>query len=283
MNYIIAEGKEPICLVAHLDTVFPQPPRNFFYDRNKNVVWSPHGGVGDDRLGVFMILLLLQEGFRPHVIFTTDEEKGGIGAWELTEDRPYCPFEQCFYFVELDRHGVNDAVFYDCDNRDFANYITSAFAFKEAIGLFTDISVICPAWRIAGVNLSIGYVNEHSVMEYVYLNVTFQTLDQVKRMISTANILGRPFIYQPLAIQDKCDCCGKPHDRSTTFPVWDIKNNTYVFYCLDCISNDNITWCEICGDPFIGQGKICPSCLKDLEKFALKEDKEGETDYEWIK
>ena len=271
MSYIVATGEEPICLVAHLDTVFPNPPKNFFYDRKKNVAWSPYGGVGDDRLGVFLIVLLLQEGFRPHIIFTMDEEQGGIGASDLTMDMPYCPFKQCYYFVQLDRHGINDAVFYDCDNKDFAKYITSAFNFVETPGLFSDISVICPAWRIAGVNLSIGYVNEHTYMEHVYFSIAFQTLNQVRRMISTANVLGRPFIYQPLELQDKCDCCGKHHDRSTTFPVLSAEKDDILYYCLDCISNDEVKWCGLCGQAFIGPGNLCPHCLKEGEEIIIND------------
>ena len=36
-DYIIAVGDIPIAVIAHLDTVFPSPPENIFYDRVKNV------------------------------------------------------------------------------------------------------------------------------------------------------------------------------------------------------------------------------------------------------
>ena len=40
----------------------------------KNVMISPDGLGADDRAGVFMIMNIVKAGFRPHVIFTTDEE-----------------------------------------------------------------------------------------------------------------------------------------------------------------------------------------------------------------
>ena len=57
-DYIIAEGDTPIALIAHMDTVFDNPPCAIYYDPVEEVVWSPYGGVGDDRVGIFMIILI---------------------------------------------------------------------------------------------------------------------------------------------------------------------------------------------------------------------------------
>ena len=37
-DYIFAEGDIPIALVAHMDTVWKTPPKDIFYDREKNVI-----------------------------------------------------------------------------------------------------------------------------------------------------------------------------------------------------------------------------------------------------
>ena len=50
-DYLLAEGDIPIALVAHMDTVFPKPPTDIFYDRVKNVMLSPTGLGADDRAG----------------------------------------------------------------------------------------------------------------------------------------------------------------------------------------------------------------------------------------
>mgnify|MGYP002508472230 FL=1 len=48
-DYIVAEGKIPIALVAHMDTVFKTPVSNLYYDQRKGVLWSPEGLGADDR------------------------------------------------------------------------------------------------------------------------------------------------------------------------------------------------------------------------------------------
>ena len=166
--YIYAEGSQPICLVAHLDTVFSALPEEIFYDPEQEVMWSPQGLGADDRAGVYAILSIINSGFRPSVVFTTDEEKGCLGAAELVIDHPDCPFPNLKAIIELDRCGKEDSVFYDCDNIDFEEYIAQ-FGFKPNLGSFSDISTIAPEWGVAAVNLSVGYVDEHTYNERLYV------------------------------------------------------------------------------------------------------------------
>jgi hypothetical protein len=58
------------------------------------------------------------------------------------------------------------------------------YGFVTAIGSASDISKICPEWDIAGVNLSIGYDNEHSDREVVYVNWLMATLERVITMVT---------------------------------------------------------------------------------------------------
>ncbi|MEG0153725.1 MAG: M28 family peptidase, partial [Cellulosilyticaceae bacterium] len=121
-EYIVAIGDIPVGLVAHLDTVHKTPAYQVFYDKDENVLWSPQGLGADDRAGVYAIVELLTRDYKPTVIFTTDEEKGGLGASALVSDFPKPPFE-VNYLIELDRQGGNDSVFYECANQDFERYI----------------------------------------------------------------------------------------------------------------------------------------------------------------
>ena len=172
-KFVCAKGTIPIALAAHLDTVFYTTPKKIYYDRSKKVMWSPHGLGADDRAGIFAIIKIIKSGLLPHIIFTTDEEKGALGAEELVKFGN--PFENNLkYIIQLDRHGIDDCVFYQCNNLDFIEYVEK-FNFREAFGSFTDISIICPAWEIAGVNLSIGYSNEHTYTEYLDIDVMFNT------------------------------------------------------------------------------------------------------------
>ena len=164
-QFLLAEGDIPIALVAHMDTVFKKPAEELFYDRKKNVMWSPTGAGFDDRAGVFAIIKIIEAGFKPHIIFTTDEEKGCIGAYELSF-LPQ-PFKDLRYIIQLDRRGANDCVFYDCDNEKFTEYILEQTGYTESYGSYSDISTLAPKAKVAAVNLSCGYYNAHSEREEV--------------------------------------------------------------------------------------------------------------------
>lgn len=230
-DYVYAVGDIPIALVAHLDTVFSWPPENIFFDKNQKIVWSPEGLGADDRAGVFAIFKILQTGLRPHIIFTTDEERGGLGASALVDNKK-CPFENLNYIIELDRRGSDDCVFYDCDNPEFSNYISN-FGFKVQQGSFSDISFICPEWKIAGVNLSIGYYNEHSLKEYLKIEETYATIEKVKNMLQEVNIPKFEYIEKINSyLYEKCAFCGKHYSiyRMDLIP----NNNYYDYICFDC-------------------------------------------------
>lgn len=181
-KFIMAEGDLPLCLVAHVDTVFNNTPKDIYYDKEKAVMWSPWGLGADDRAGVFAIIKIIENGYRPSVIFTDYEEVGGEGAFELIEKYPECPFENCKALIELDRQGKNDACFYNCDNKPFEKIIGS-FGFVPREGIFSDISIIAPAWGNAAVNLSIGYYDEHTYLETLNLAFCYLTIDKVEAML----------------------------------------------------------------------------------------------------
>lgn len=248
-EYLVAKGDIPICLVAHLDTVFNFPPKNFYYDRIANVIWSPEGLGADDRAGVFAILQIIKSGLRPHIIFTTEEETGGVGALHAALEG--CPFEDIRYIIELDRQGAIDCVFYDCNNKKFESYIES-FGFITARGTFSDISILCPEWKIAGVNLSVGYYNEHSYSEILNVSHLLSTINKVRKML-IGNTYPNKFKYIPDTNSKwykynyhndikTCACC-----QNEFFPEEMVKVSSEAgskYYCYDCIEN-NIYWNNI--------------------------------------
>lgn len=295
-SYIIAEGTIPICLTAHMDTVFSSPPSEIYYDQKKEVMWSPQGLGADDRAGVFAIMKIIQEGYRPHVIFTTGEERGGIGASMLIKVFPKAPFE-LKYMIELDRQGISDCVFYDCANNDFEAYVNK-FGYVTAWGTFSDIGIFCPKWGVAGVNLSVGYIREHSVSEILYWKGLCSTIERVKDMLKdAANIEQFKYIPDPstywyypgmysfmtgqgygpeddfpseddFRTPHKLSCwgCGQLYEQNDLIPVSSRINPLYDhLYCYNCISNPDVGWCEKCGDAFektADDQKLCPLCAK---------------------
>ena len=204
-NYLIAEGDIPIALVAHLDTVHAVEPFQFFYDEKEMVMWSPQGLGADDRAGVILILSILSEGYKPHLIFTTGEEHGGIGANELVKNYNEAPFDIDF-MIELDRCGSEDAVFYNCMNHSFIDYICGfGFTFEE--GSFTDICILDRNWNIAAVNLSVGYYNEHTKAEYWDLFEADDTITKVINILRSKN--DNTYMYVPATKDNRiirCSC-----------------------------------------------------------------------------
>ena len=205
-SYIIAYGDIPIGLVAHLDTVHKMQPVEIFHDQEEDVLWSPQGLGADDRAGVYAIYNLIELGYRPHIIFTTGEESGGRGASVLTAVHEESPFEELKFLIELDRSGFDDCVFYNCDNEDFEKYINS-FGFETEVGSFSDISILAPAWKVAAVNLSIGYKKEHTMSEHLYLSALKNTVCRVESILKDKTSIKYEYIpFTPESNKTECSC-----------------------------------------------------------------------------
>jgi hypothetical protein len=280
-DYIYAVGDIPIALVAHLDTVFKFPVSQMYYDPKKNVAFSPDGLGADDRAGVFAILQILKTDLRPSIIFTTDEEQGGLGASALTFDHPKCPIPNLKYLIELDRHGSMDAVFYDCITADFIDYVEQ-FGFIEAKGSFSDISFLMSEWNICGVNLSIGYEDEHTYAETLNFNFLFNTVKKVEKMLQEKNIPDfkfeeKPYVFSPsknanawksldFTFGVKCAKCQLSYEDYEVIPVKGTDGITK-FFCPDCINS--VSWCSVCAEAYEvtpeGSETICNDCLEDIE------------------
>ena len=307
-DYILCSGDNPVMLVAHMDTVFKTPPQKIYYDQRQKVMWSPEGLGADDRAGVFAIIKIIQRGYRPYVCFTTDEEMGGLGAMALVKDIPILPQNYDIkYIIELDRQGTSDCVFYYCCNESFEDFIEK-YGFVTDWGTFSDISEICPIWGIAGVNLSVGYKNEHSTSETLNTNALYSTIKKVCQMIKDSSNEEVPYFdylpdpyskyYKKLGyaygfydewddynkinfsgnIKTECHQCCKCNKIFPEDDTFEVKSKTYAnainYYCIDCVS-DNVNWCEVCGEPFEVDSPDdvkCPTCAnKKLEQVTIYE------------
>lgn len=284
-DYLIGIGEIPVAIIAHMDTVFSKPPTDIFYDRQKNVMFAPTGAGFDDRVGVYAIIRLLSKGYKPTVILTTDEEMGAVGAEKLTKDFPH-PTIDLKYIIELDRRGSNDCVFYDCANTKFEDYVES-FGFVTNYGSFSDISIICPAWEIAGVNLSIGYKNEHSTSEHLFVGHMLATIQKVEEMFKDIDNADKfkyiPVRYSKLLYKwdpsygvseeewnswyttQECVFCGHIDFDYNMIPVKSDSYNETLFVCPECASSaEGINWCSCCGEAFFDINskvkRLCSDC-----------------------
>lgn len=179
-GYVYAPGSFPVLLVAHMDTVHKEEPKTFVYTKKNESISSPQGIGGDDRCGVYMIFEVVKK-FNCSVLFCEDEEIGGVGAEKflkssISDDLTFN------YIIEFDRNGKNDAVFYDCDNPEFEDFITKDF-YKTAWGTFSDISYLAPSLGCAAVNLSCGYYKAHTTSEYVVLQEMQDSIDAACKIL----------------------------------------------------------------------------------------------------
>ena len=177
-KYLYAPGTTPILITAHVDTVHRTTPE-VVYDKKRRILWSPDGIGGDDRTGVAAIIQLLEWGYRPHVLFCDLEESGCQGSSDAVVDLDPPDIK---YIIGLDRKNRKDAVYYNCRNTEFKKYINN-FGFETATGTLSDISVLCPAWNIAGVNLSMGFYNPHRKTEYIRLEHWEETVLKLAEML----------------------------------------------------------------------------------------------------
>jgi len=189
-GYIYAKGNIPVLLTAHMDTVHKEPVKDFYEYINEDgnhILSSPQGIGGDDRCGIYMILEIIKE-FKPSILFCEDEESGGIGSSKFCKTDLINELSELNYLIELDRANGSDAVFYDCENPDFTDFITTNTGYKEAWGTFSDISYLSPACKVASVNLSCGYYNAHTLGEEVNVEEMLTTIEVVKELLSIESI-----------------------------------------------------------------------------------------------
>lgn len=185
-GYLYAKGTVPVLLTAHMDTVHKESVRNFYeyYDEEKNqhIISSPQGIGGDDRCGIYMILEIIKT-HKCSVLFCEDEESGCIGSSKFCETDLINELSELNYLIELDRMNAKDAVFYNCANDEFTQFILDNTGYEEEWGSCSDISELSPACGVASVNFSCGYYNAHTTSEYVIVEEMLNTIEMVKKLL----------------------------------------------------------------------------------------------------
>lgn len=189
-KYILVKGEAPVMLVAHMDTVHRHPVKHICKTEDGNILMSPQGIGGDDRCGVYALVNAYEMSpVKPWLLFTCDEEIGGVGAEAFCDDylKEKLPeaLDTLKFIIEIDRRGKNDAVYYSCANKEFEEYVTSK-GFETQQGSFSDISYIAPDLGVAAVNLSSGYYNAHTEHEYIVRSEIDAVIEAVVQMVGEA-------------------------------------------------------------------------------------------------
>ncbi|MCL2756356.1 MAG: M28 family metallopeptidase [Firmicutes bacterium] len=146
---------------------------------------NPDVGIGaDDRAGCAIVWLLQNSGH--NLLILDGEESGCVGAFHLMTSHPEVleQINQSRFAIEFDRRGKDDYKCYEIPVQDeFKKYIEEKTGYIDAgMSSITDISVICES--ICGVNLSVGYYDEHSAKESLVVSEWLNTLNLTRQMLN---------------------------------------------------------------------------------------------------
>ena len=143
-------------------------------------------GIGaDDRGGCAILWELRNSG---HSLLITDgEEHGKKGSNYLINNFPEIAkkIKKHQFLIQFDRRNGADSKYYNVGTKRFKKFISQhAINFSDPLDPgSTDICVLCNKSRICGVNLSIGYYNEHTHNEIINIKEWQNTLEIVKNLI----------------------------------------------------------------------------------------------------
>lgn len=190
--FIEGQRESKVVLVAHADTFFDEfykktklkhrviENNGFFYGEEDN--GNPCGLGADDRAGCAILWLLKDSG---HSLLITDgEEHGRIGSEWLMRMHPDIAdkINQHQFMIQFDRRNGTDFKCYQVGTDAFREYIAQKTGYSEPDrSSYTDICSLCR--DICGVNLSIGYYNEHTNEESINIQEWLHTLHMVKEIL----------------------------------------------------------------------------------------------------
>lgn len=210
----ISEQPNAPVLVAHLDTINTHRNANETTHSARLTVEEPVGAPklediifhndiimlhplsnpklaclgADDRCGVKTILDILDMGFRPHILFTTDEEVGCQGSKKAVDEKLLEEFSEASMLIQVDR-GVhegywNEMVFYNYDKDSIPEiYDELSKYFKLAKGSYTDVATLGPYLNKPIVNISASYMNEHKRTEFISIPAYDKNLEGLSKFL----------------------------------------------------------------------------------------------------
>jgi len=191
--FIPSIDPNPMMIVAHVDTVRSKPllPSGLAY---QNGVFSTCDGDAlgaDDRAGVYAVLRLremcLAEGVQmPHILLTDGEESGGIGVRACIKDGVLAPWmDDVTLMLEFDRAGADEAVTYSGDLPPKTKEYLKSWGWRLGHGSYTDIATLITEYETPGVNLSVGYYNQHTDKETLVVRHLEGTIETAFRMLKS--------------------------------------------------------------------------------------------------
>ena len=237
--FSLKNHKMPI-LSAHMDSVglpdcgFLNDFVNIFDYRGDKIIRGMGNIGGDDKCGIFIILMKLLKDKTINFIFSIDEEVGCVGIKQVVPKNDISKFP---YALVLDRRGSGDII---CANNNYGtkefeealHEIGKEFKYSPATGACSDANTIRD--YISCANLSVAYHNPHSKNEFVSLTQLYNTTLYVDAIIE--GLKNKTFLKPIIAPVKQSTYVYDDDYRS--WPDYD-KKKRYVY-------SENTFWCSIC-------------------------------------
>lgn len=234
------------CVVAHMDTIHNFTSARELIIKN-NIITARYiksgiqcGLNADDCNGILVALQLLETLPNLKVCFTTQEEIGGVGAYEAANNIEF--FLNVRYLIQADRRGNKDLITHtngiDSASEKFVEDIQSLmekYNYSESIGTFTDIGVLASKLLISGVNVSCGYYNEHTFKECCNINELNNCLNFIYEIITSLD--DQAITYTIKAQKSYVSNYYSSYDYDN-YIYDDSPKDTYDLPCNHCIDED---------------------------------------------
>lgn len=216
---------------------------------------------GDDRCGVSIACGLIPKNLGYGFLFTTDEEIGGLGVKSFVDsmivnrDDTYDITKDITCIISLDRRspkGEDEVATYGYDNKELLKVFTDR-GYTEGMGSYTDCVDISEAYNIACVNLSVGYDNEHTTSEVIYLY----------NMYHTFNVLNdKQLVLELTKDTYKAEVSDYYDD------IYSLSEHT-----LDEYNTFTRVSCDVCGAhaplySSVHYGTVCKECVKEFFEWS---------------
>lgn len=159
------------CIVAHLDQVQRNHPRDFRAIETRDIIFGysakEHSicGLGaDDKNGIIICLEAIKKYDCMKVVFFKEEETGCHGSSRAEMKF----FDDCRYVIQCDRRGNSDLITNIgcsdlCSEKFIQDIDPEKWGYKEETGMMTDVEALKErGLSVSAINMSCGYYNPHT-------------------------------------------------------------------------------------------------------------------------
>lgn len=165
------ESESYPCIVAHLDQVQRNHPRDFRAIETRDIIFgysakehSIFGLGADDKNGIIICLEAIKKYDCMKVVFFKEEETGCHGSSRAEMKF----FEDCRYVIQCDRRGNSDLITNIgcsdlCSEKFIQDIDPEKWGYKEETGMMTDVEALKErGLSVSAINMSCGYYNPHT-------------------------------------------------------------------------------------------------------------------------